>query len=70
MTVARGREGNMFYEAKVGDAAPVGKTVAPASEVGADQDKLDELRGLIQGKRRPGLGPKSNISTRYTTDPI
>ena len=41
----------MFYEAKVGDPAPVGKTVAHASEVGADQDKLDELRSLIKGRQ-------------------
>ena len=41
----------MFYEARVGEAAPVGETVAPASEVGADQEKLDELRSLIQGQR-------------------
>ena len=41
----------MFYEARVGEAAPVGETVAPASEVGADQEKLDELRSLIQGHR-------------------
>ena len=41
----------MFYEATVGEAAPVGETVAPASEVGADQEKLDELRSLIQGHR-------------------
>ena len=39
----------MFYKAGVGEAAPVGETVAPASEVGADQDKMDELRSLIQG---------------------
>ena len=41
----------MFYEARVGEAAPVGETVAPASEVGADQEKLAELRSLIQGHR-------------------
>ena len=41
----------MFYEAKVGDPAPVGKVVAPASEVGADQEQLDELRLFIQGRQ-------------------
>ena len=41
----------MFYEAKVGDAAPVGKKVATASEVGADQEKLDELRDFIKVRK-------------------
>ena len=48
----------MLYEARVGEAAPVGETVAPASEVGADQMKLDELRSLIQG------GTQSHMRTR------
>ena len=47
------REAAMFrYDAKVGDAAPLGKSVAPPSEAGADAAALDELRGFLQGRRR------------------
>ena len=40
-----------LYDAKVGDAAPLGKSVAPPSEVGADAAALDELRGFLQGRK-------------------